>query len=43
MKYYFLFLAVMNLITLLLYKRLSVPIKKLIQEQGGSANEVQHG
>ena len=35
--------SITSLITLLLYKRLSVPIKKLIQEQGGGANEVQHG
>lgn len=35
--------SITSLITFLLYKKLSVPIKKLIQETGGTENEVQHG
>lgn len=35
--------TITSLITLLTYKKLSVPIKKLIQEQGGESNEIQHG
>ena len=35
--------SVTSLLTFLLYKRLSVPIKKLIQETGGNENEIQHG
>lgn len=35
--------SVTSLLTFLLYKKLSVPIKKLIQETGGHENEVQHG
>lgn len=35
--------SITSLITLLIYKRLSAPIKKLIQEPGGNENEIQHG
>ena len=35
--------SIVSLIALLTYKKLSVPIKKLIQEQGGTDNEIQHG
>lgn len=35
--------SITSLLTLLLYKKLSVPIKRLIQEQGGNENEIQHG
>ena len=35
--------SVTSLLTFLLYKRLSGPIKKLIQETGGNENEIQHG
>lgn len=35
--------SVTSLLTFLLYKKLSVPIKRLIQEQGGNENEIQHG
>lgn len=35
--------SITSLITLLLYKKISVPMKRLIQEQGGNENEIQHG
>ena len=35
--------TITSLLTFLLYKKLSDPIKKLIQEQGGTKNEIQHG
>ncbi len=35
--------SVTSMLTFLLYKKLSVPIKRLIEGQGGNANEVQRG
>lgn len=35
--------SITSLLTFLLYKKLSVPIKRLIEGQGGEKNEVQHG
>lgn len=35
--------SITSLLTFLLYKKLSVPIKRLIEGQGGIENEVQHG
>lgn len=35
--------SITSVITFLVYKKLSVPIKKLIQEQGGTDDEIQHG
>ena len=35
--------SITSLLTFLVYKKLSVPIKKLIQEQGGTEDELQRG